>query len=312
VLGHHNLSSMIAWSVDQIRTTFVDNIGNKPKVGTGTGFWVNANDGPMVFVTNRHNVDPSIIFPKEKSLRLTKVELSLRVGPGNVLLYAPGEWFQCENVEDSLYMSREWDVAIFVAPRLLDCDPERYRPRPVIKETDLADREWFQRTQTMMDDCYFIGYPGTPAALSKSGRDVFHYDTRSKFPIARHAIIASPPDIPFSHDSIPTTGTVLVSGMSFHGSSGSPVVTPQMGVPHGIMDFQVGNQKEESFRPARVIGIMTGKFSTNEIGADFTHAGLSYFTLSSCIAWVIQKAREADWKRPSPELGINNGDQKSR
>jgi hypothetical protein len=299
VLGHHNINPLVAWAVNRVRTTFTSEIGNTPKVIEGTGFWLKTTDAHTVFITNKHNVDPSLLFPKDGDLRLKQIELALRRGCSDTapvdLVYHPGDFLACANVKAALF-SMEWDVAVLVDPVFENPDattppPELLqRPLPFISEADLADREWFRTIQTMMDECFFIGYPGTPADSSKSRKTVLFYDTFTKFPIARHAVIASPPDLPFQNEHIKTGGVLLVSGMSFHGSSGSPVFTPVLGIPPG-------GDIRGAHRPARVIGIMTGKFETMESGADFIHAGLSYFTMSSCIRRVIQLARESNWRK---------------
>jgi hypothetical protein len=301
MLGHNNLNPLVPWSVDRIQATFADPGVRRTTIGTG--FWVIASDGTPLFVTNRHLVDASLAFPGEV-LRLERVELALRPlglgAPG--LYYAPGEWCAVSRLAETLYVSREWDVAIFVKPSFAgNFDAARHRAIPVIQEADLADRDWFRTTLAMMDECYFIGYPGTPKEQSKTGEDIWHYDTRSQFPIARHAIIASQTDIPFSNEHVPlSAGAILVSGMSFHGSSGSPVLTPELGIRPGAMPFGVA----DSHRPARVIGIMSGHFRTKETSRDFDHAGLSYFTRSSCIAWLIEQARKREWGAAPTEFAI--------
>jgi len=132
-----------------------------------------------------------------------------------------------------------------------------------------------------MDDCYFIGYPGT----SQNEELIPFWDTMTNFPIARHAMIASPPQKVFRNERIRTTGTLLVSGMSLSGSSGSPVITPPM--PSRTL--------EASSRPARLIGIMSGHFSTVQSGETFAHAGLSFLTKSVSIRFLIEAARARNW-----------------
>lgn len=89
---------------------------------------------------------------------------------------------------------------------------------------------------------------------------------------------ASVPSIPFTNRDIRTTDTILVSGLSFAGASGSPVFLPPRGLAPG------GDVNDPDWRPALLIGLMSGHFwksgATPEM---FRQSGLSYLTRSSTI-----------------------------
>ncbi len=163
----------------------------------------------------------------------------------------------------------------------------------------MADKKWTNENVQMMDECFFIGFPGVK---NDAGETVLLYNEWTQFPIARQAIIASDPF--YRHKDIKTQGTMLVSGLSFHGSSGSPVIVPFLGLPPGSASLPRLSRDERSTRLSsarpvkpRIIGIMTGAFFANQKA--FTHAGLSYFTHSAYILKMIERTRAAGWKRPA-------------
>jgi hypothetical protein len=109
------------------------------------------------------------------------------------------------------------------------------------------------------------------------------FDEKWKFPIARHAIIASVSEIGFSHKDILMEDVLLASGLSFEGGSGSPVFSSARGLK---IQADQGFAETSDYCPQKLIGIMTGHLQFNP-GAEalerkeeaFTrHSGLSYFT----------------------------------
>ena len=109
---------------------------------------------------------------------------------------------------------------------------------------------------------------GESFTLLIGGEGTVFYDVPANFPIARHAIIASGPF--YTHKDIKTAGPILVSGLSFHGSSGSPVVTPFLGIAPGSVNTTRPRETGTlslvpvvaEYRESRLIGIMTGRFLT--------------------------------------------------
>ena len=69
------------FAITQVRSVFGDDIGNTPRVGLGTGFFLRTSSDAVVFVTNRHNVDPTL-NPAARAMgstaRLTGLALLLR------------------------------------------------------------------------------------------------------------------------------------------------------------------------------------------------------------------------------------------
>lgn len=299
LIGSHNLPPDLPWAVSMVRTTFEDNIGNR-RMGSGTGFWIDTAEGHVVFATNRHNVDASLAFMRDATLakcRLARTEVHVRKVDRHHLAYEPGRFF---DVTDPWWVLDEAaDVAILVAPtlRTRPLDPQ-YR-HVAVQESFLADGAWINGHVQMMDECYFIGYP----SVERGGETTLLYDVPANFPIARQAITASGPF--YKHKDIKVAGPILVSGLSFHGSSGSPVVTPFLGIPPGSVNTTRLRQGGTSalvpvlaeHRESRIIGIMTGAFYADQ--HQFTHAGLSYFTRAAYILNLIKQTRDRKWIRPN-------------
>jgi hypothetical protein len=87
---------------------------------------------------------------------------------------------------------------------------------------------------------------------------------------------------------------MLVSGLSFSGSSGSPVFNHPKGSSPG------GNVVDRSYVPSKIIGIMSGHFWENPDDPPemFRHSGLSYLTQSTAILALIAAARANGFKHP--------------
>jgi hypothetical protein len=301
LIGGHNLPPELPLSVSIIRTTFEDDRGNHPSA-SGTGFWINTEDGHLSFATNRHNVDAALAFrdPTFAKWRLGKTEIQLRHNDPEFLAYEPGDFFSA--IEPWWIIDDAADAAILVDPSF-DFGPNAGRRALSVREDFLADKKWTNENVQMMDECFFIGYP---SVKNEAGETVVLYNEWTQFPIARQAIIASDPF--YRHKDIKTQGTMLVSGLSFHGSSGSPLIVPFLGLPPGsvsLPSFVDGRTKHTlvvgASREPRIIGIMTGAFFANQKA--FTHAGLSYFTHSAYIVKMIERARGAGWQRPATSTG---------
>ncbi len=52
-------NNKVIYSIARINFKFEDDLGNS-KSGSGTGFWLALKNGEVVFVTNRHNLDPTM------------------------------------------------------------------------------------------------------------------------------------------------------------------------------------------------------------------------------------------------------------
>jgi len=302
LVGHHNLPDVVPWAVSMVRMTFADELGNS-RTTNGTGFWLSTADGHRIYATNRHVVDASLAYHDDetlKKLRITRTEVHVRRGDDTSLMYEPGSFFEVREPRWLLHESA--DVAILVDPKIHGASDANGYKVYCLPESFLADGAWINTQLRMMDECYFVGYPSVMAADGETV--VRFYDVPANFPIARQAIIASGPF--YTHKDIKTAGVMLVSGLSFHGSSGSPVITPLLGMPPGSVktfdpDAWANGQIVAEHREPRLIGIMTGKLETREIDGVFIHAGLSYFTRAGYIVELIRNARESGWKREPAE-----------
>ncbi|MFZ6772888.1 hypothetical protein ACO0LB_09225 [Undibacterium sp. SXout7W] len=263
----------LIWTVHRLKTTFIDSIGNQR---TGTGFWVSDLKGGRHFVTNKHNVDPTLKFGSETQLKLHSAEIELRRIESGVPL--PETFFFKVSNLDSLVISKTADCAVLLAPHLHDHDPTTFQIADITKFKDIATIEEFEEGSIkVMESAVFIGYPGS--------KGKYWSDNFLGLPIARQCSIASWPRISFVHEDIPTTDAMLVSGLSFSGSSGSPVFVLNRGIRPG------GDINDPTWRPARLVGVMSGHFFENkEVPAMFAHTGLSYLTRSTSLIELFKDA----------------------
>jgi hypothetical protein len=233
-----------------------------------------------VFVTNRHNLDPSLRFPDDEDLELLSVELDLRQWVRGATPQT--QFFAVEMPLSGLHMSPTADCAILVDPVLTGRDAAVFPSGRIIKPKDLASLQMFDGGVVQpMDPATFIGFPGS------SGQ---HWtDDLWNTPVARQCVLASVPSIPFTNSAVRTADTILVSGLSFAGASGSPVFLPPRGLAPG------GDISDPDWRPALLIGLMSGHFwdpaATPEM---FRHSGLSYLTRSTTIWELLIKAGLAE------------------
>ncbi len=124
-----------------------------------------------------------------------------------------------------------------------------------------------------MDAASFIGFPkpdGQP-----------WWDTRANEPIARMMSIASLPRQAFVNTNLGLTGeedVVLANGLSFGGSSGSPVILHSKGIKLS------GPLTGGDYVPAKLIGIMSGhRMDGSKVPPMLAHTGISYFTRSTSV-----------------------------
>jgi hypothetical protein len=275
------LNPNLFWMIHRIKTTFSDDIGNR-KTGYGTGFWVTTLNGKSVFITNKHNVDPSIKFPNKPTYRLDRISIELRHYKSDQPT-EDTEFFEIEDVENCLFSSSTADCSILVEPKFYKKAPSDPN-RGILKSENLINAEMFFNSLIIgpMETSFFVGFPG------QDGRH--WWDEKWKLPIARQCTVASLPQIPFTNDQIKTDDVILVSGLSFSGSSGSPVFLPARGFRPG------GDFNDPTWRPAMLAGIMSGHFweetpgpSETPVPSMFRHTGLSYMTRSTSILKLIRE-----------------------
>ena len=211
------INPQIIYHVNRVECVFRDDLGNKLVI-RGTGFWLSLREGDTVFVTNRHNLDPSIKLGANTKFQLAgwpRVEVRSEVGPN------PTRFLDLAGAE--IVMSGSADCALIRGMKIKTAGGVAPKALRGIAEEELADEDHFHNNLNILDAASFIGFPGrcdkTP-----------WWDERFNIPIARTAWLAYPPDVPFEHPEIPTKDVSLVSGLSFAGSSGSPVFSHSKGI----------------------------------------------------------------------------------
>ena len=287
------ISEAVALKVTRIRAKFRDQVtGEETGFWTpGTGFWLRTNEGKYVIVTARHLLDPKLRFtcpkedPDEWEFLPSTVEVELRWGEDKNP-YDPisnqTKFFKVTEVVKRLFFSAN-DCALLAEP--FDERPEKWAHEGMshFHEADLASILWQDKAFIMLDPVFFIGFPNT------------WWDQERMLPIARLAHLASMGT--FNNDGIKTDDVSLVTGLSFGGSSGSPVISqpigsPPEGIPHGWPP------PSEDYIPSRLVGVMSGHFPFSDHNGPGIplHAGLSYFTRSTTILALIEEARAKDFR----------------
>lgn len=268
----------------------------------------------FAFVTNKHNIDPSIKLGSGYILRDLKIELRKReqVEHGSSFVLLPKtEFFGVTALQSSLHVCDQADCAVIYPVTFVD-KLENFLPFSAFRLSDLAEKTFFDNYLHLTDPCHFVGFPA-----DAEGKRCF-WNTEYSTPISRFASIASHPAtyIPFSNNLFSGHDIVLVSGLSFFGSSGSPVISDQAGIGTDHPDLELGESKfiktvpkrinctdkttyatpnvdyyfvDENFTSSKLVGIMTGHYNV-EVQSKLEHSGLSYFTRSTSIIEAMKKA----------------------
>jgi len=262
-------------STNQIYSFFADDIGNNDQ-GSGTGFWI-THKSQYVFVTNRHMVDYAFCKNKQ-NFNLCKMMFWLRNDKN--LLSKPQKY---ELNLNSLKILRHdtADVAIIYNIEIINSRNDFIHTTLSMVDDSLADDNFFQTMLRPADNCIFIGYPND------------WWDESTGLPIVRLANLASWPKIDFINKGIKSTNVRLVAGLSFSGSSGSPIMNKGT-------EFQAGNGLSiTGLVPPKIIGVMAGHWwdkwqmppPTSHLPPPtmFQHSGLSYFVTSTVIHNLLKK-----------------------
>jgi len=249
------IKTILFSTVQKLSTTFSDDIGNQ-KTGNGTGFWLQAKSGKEYFVTNRHNVDPTMSCELTKSYTFKSITICLRAYDlRNALPQGDIKQYTCSASELKIHWPFDKSDVVLLEPITTMLIPRDPNHKLISLPEELIT---YSRRPEIFELLYFMGFPG------KDRKDAA-YD----FPVVRSCSIASFPEIDYSLEdkTIPTSQTCLVEGLSFGGSSGSPIM-------------RINKQHVE------LMGIMSGHF--NEAGEAEKHSGLSYFTKADSIKRIIQ------------------------
>jgi hypothetical protein len=249
-----DIKSALLCAVQKFSVTFCDDIGNSKTI-YGTGFWLKSKQGKDYYVTNRHNVDPTMHPAMTKSLVLKSISIWLRA-------YDHKASLPCGDVKQitipvselSVYWPSDQSDVVMLQPQKMFIPTNPTHSLLSLHEGLTT----YSKKPEILDQLYFVGFPG-------KHRSEASYD----LPIARSCSIASFPEIDYSDEdnSIPSSQTCLVDGLSFSGSSGSAVMRV--------------NEKQ-----IELMGIMSGHFS--EEGRSGEHSGLSYLTKATSIQRLIQ------------------------
>ncbi len=299
-----SISAASLFGVARVRAHLSDGFADEKKTNA-TGFWFETAaeyERKRIFVTNKHVVDPRLVDPKTP-FRLDRLSIALRsvqhLEGGGQSFGRETEYFDVADLEESLFVGEAAeapDCAIVCDPTW-HRDPVPFEQIPFGFQEFVADEQAFQRGDVeLCDRVSFIGFPET--------RGGPWWDEATALPIVREATIASPPRVPsFTNKHVKTSATLLVCGLSFAGSSGSPVIAH--GRLHGVptaRSFTLGET------PSLLIGIMSGHFDEGSAAVPemFRHGGLSYLTRSSAILDLIEQARANGFRNPRPFKGLHS------
>src|SRR6266568_758798 len=250
MLGYRN---KLFLGVTRIRSEFVDGL-NPPRTGHGSGFWLRLKSGRTCFITSRHNLDPSIKFPKAANLRLESLSIELRQNmgkKGDEPVYGfQTRFFELAEEGNKIIAPDNADCAV-IFPKFKE-DTEGFPICDPFEEGDLADEDFLRKALMPAHDVFFIGFAGRSGDSSAGRQSSSWWDTKWNLPIARSAIIASVPFLNFNNSGVKTQDVMLVSGLSFSGSSGSPVISKAVG-------FETKPPiKFNGYLPEKIVGIMSG------------------------------------------------------
>ena len=214
----------------------------------GSGFWVRKESGEVVFVTNRHVVDIEYYDRKYfgHGYRLTAIKILTFKGAdrfGHLIVKAELAWPRDQRV----------DIAILRNPKVI-AGKGSVTPASV---DVIGDKDFLKNELNWGDLVSFTSFQ--PWRDSKSER-----------PILRTGTVSSDPLYRYESDSIPRRDVLLLEALSFAGSSGSPVFANARGIK--VAPPLSGG----SFRPAKIIGIITGHIQAKNASQMAFHSGLSY------------------------------------
>ncbi|MEP7339617.1 MAG: hypothetical protein ABI977_17905 [Acidobacteriota bacterium] len=262
------ISPYQVYAVNRVKTVFANSASPlNEKCHIANGFWVGNTHGERAFILCKHSVDPALAFqnssgvPNPDALALMKISIELRLALQNgdqVSVGTDMRFFDVSGIWNSLVKDDTADCAALINPELL-LVPTSHRPIPMRME-DIADQSFLAEKAHIMDMASFIGYTGRPDL----------WDEEHGLPIARLTSLASMPEWPFKNSSFKTEDVSLVAGLSFNGSSGSPL----------WIHASPG-------REAKLIGLMSAHDeipgSGDLQGTVLAHLGLSWYTRSTTI-----------------------------
>lgn len=268
------ISGEIIRSIIQVACVFSCDIGNNPISITGTGFFIWNAKGTLLFITNKHNLDPTLKLGENTSYKLSKISLLLRKQLGISEISLETKWFELTSPHKIKHSPLADVSAIYGFDVVNSMEVKEYNI-DAFAFSNLADEDFINTNVSMMDMASFVGFPGHFSSN--------WWDEDGNFPIARTGNISSNPKKSFRNSSILTDEAVVFSGLSFSGSSGSPIFLHQKGINIQGLPNQIF-VRNESYVPSKIIGIMSGHWWDEKKEPDmFKHSGLSYYTKSTAI-----------------------------
>lgn len=260
------INQSVVLDVSRLKVRFCDDIGNTTSIAA-TGFWLK-HQNAQLFVTNKHNLDPTLKLGPDTKLRLAQMEIELRAFEGEQPC-SETRFFEVNLNDTKLNPSVAADVCILRTVSFVG-EVGRFRSGRILSAEHLADAAFLVNHVALMDLASFIGFPGTSTSC--------WWDEVWNLGVSRTVNIASLPGISFSNKSVRTSDVVLVSGLSFSGSSGSVIILHEKGIKAGAGLTGSGHV------PPKIIGIMSGHWWEPRSEPEmFRHSGLSYFTRSTAI-----------------------------
>ena len=251
-------------ATNKIEVTFQN--AHDHKTGHGSGFWICSGED-LVFATNRHVID--IEYRSQKYQGHSYVLSSVQI-----LTFDASGRSGRQHVVRAVIVTHEdpdIDIALLRVSGVVNRDGISVVPASV---EVIADSH-FLRTELEWG-----------AQVSFSSFQPWR-DTQTERPILRTGILASDPAYPFVSTSIKRPDVHLLEAFSFAGGSGSPVFANAKGIEVGP------GLSGGGFRPARIIGMMTGHLlnEDNEAGAPYkAHTGLSFCHRSDLLLSIVRGA----------------------
>ncbi len=221
------------------------------KTGHGSGFWLRCGED-LLFATNRHVIDIEYSDPKYMGH-------SYALSSMQILTFDPSGSSGRQRVNRA-------DIATHEDPNI---DIALLRVSEVINPDDISVAP---ASVEVIADSHFLNTElEWGAQISFSSFQPWR-DVQTERPILRTGILSSDPAHPFVSTKINKDHVHLLEAFSFAGSSGSPIANAK-GIKTGP-ELTGGG-----FRPARIIGMMTGHLPNEESGTGVpyrTHTGLSF------------------------------------
>ncbi|MGE3341763.1 MAG: hypothetical protein AB7J46_07815 [Candidatus Altimarinota bacterium] len=233
-------------------------------------------------VTNRHNVDYySFGSDNPLNLRLTKIVVYLRwrVGDQPVVCRVEIEPDALIWIDPNPYN----DIALIEFKyRLLDKPTGPLRMRGNFWENRVSSDQLIN-SLVLGHRLYFIGFPGNL------------WDHRNYLPILREGVVSSDPPFDYSAKDQNDARRVLISGMSFSGSSGSPVFCEGIGGSVAFIGVMSGHYAVQNSKGTLTWHLESDELDSGDAINRSSHAGLSYFIKSSVIQDIRNNSNTLTW-----------------